>query len=429
MIDARPGEFSIGGADARALAERFGTPLFVYDADVVRNTWRQMRACFDYAPSMLHYAAVSNPNLHLLRLLRAEGACVHANTPGDIYCALRAGFSGAQIVLSGSNLGDEDLAYADQHGVHVNVDSLDDLRRACAARSPRDVGLRIHLANVLPESRIGVREHEVEEAVGIARSRDCRITSLHVYCGTHASGLERYRAAVDLLVAVGSTLADLDCLNIGGGFGYDYRAPDEHPFPFAELASVAGGAARELSRRRGRPIALRVEPGRSAVAGAAVLLTRVRSVKRADSRRYVGVDTTTANFTSPVVYGAHRRVVSVEPRGADELAADVCGCTTYSRDVIAQGFPLPSVQLGDLLAILDVGAYGYCMASHFLNRPRAAEVFVDRGEPLLVTRRETFEDLVRSQVEPPKDGSWLDPIHDEPTNRLSVTKPMSSRPL
>jgi diaminopimelate decarboxylase len=137
------------------------------------------------------------------------------------------------------------------------------------------------------------------------------------------------------------------------------------------------------------------------VAGAAVLLTRVRSVKRADSRRYVGVDTTTANFTSPVVYGAHRRVVSVEPRRADELVADVCGCTTYSRDVVAQGFPLPAVEVGDLLAILDVGAYGYCMSSHFLNRPRAAEVFVEGGEPLLVTRRETFEDLVCSQVEPP----------------------------
>jgi diaminopimelate decarboxylase len=122
----------------------------------------------------------------------------------------------------------------------------------------------------------------------------------------------------------------------------------------------------------------------------------------------VGVDTTTANFTSPVVYGSHRRVVSVEARQADDLPADVCGCTTYSRDLVAQGARLASVEVDDLVAVLDVGAYGYCMASHFLNRPRAAEVFVDRGRPVLVTRRETFEDLVRAQIAPPAEAGSVE---------------------
>ena len=399
MIDTRPGQFTIGGIDVASLAARFGTPLFVYDEDVVRRAWRELRECFTYAPTALHYAAVCNPNLYLLRLLRAEGACIHANTPGDVYCALRAGFREDQIVLSGSNLGEDDLAYAGQSGVHLNLDSLDDLARACVVLAPRDLGLRVHVADVLPESRIGLREHEVDEAVRLAAARGCRITSLHVYCGTHGRNLDRYAESLDRLVAIASRLPDVECLNVGGGFGYDYHAPDQHPFPFPALAVIAANAARELSARCGRPIGLRVEPGRAVVAGCGVLLTRVRSVKRGASRRYIGVDTTTANFTSPVVHGAHRRVVAVEHRGPDALAADVCGCTTYSRDVVAHGWPLPAVEVDDLLAILDVGAYGHCMASHFLNRPRAAEVFVDAGRARLVTRRETLEDLVAGQID------------------------------
>jgi diaminopimelate decarboxylase len=204
-------------------------------------------------------------------------------------------------------------------------------------------------------------------------------------------------------VSLGAALPDVHCLNLGGGFGYDYRAPDEHPFPFAELGAMAGAAAARLCERGGERVLLRVEPGRAVVAGAGILLTRVRSAKHAGDRRYIGVDTTTANFTSPIVHGSHRRVVSVAGGKPDEIPADVCGCTTYSRDFVARGATLPGVAVGDLLAVLDVGAYGACMASRFLNRPRPAEVFVDGGDALLVTRRETFEDLVRGQLEPEPD--------------------------
>ncbi len=398
MIDSTPEHFTIGGMAPRLLVERFGTPLFVYDSDTVRRTWRSVRACFDSTPTQLHYAAVCNPNLHLLRLLRGEGAHVHANTPGDVYCALRAGYTGDSIVLSGSNLGEDDIAFAGRHGVYIHLDSLDDLARACAVLGPTDVGLRVHL-ELLPESRIGVREHEVSDALRLATDGGCRITALHVYCGTHGRNLARYRDALARLVSLGSSLPDVACLNLGGGFGYDYCDPDARPFPFEELGAIAAAAAARLSEHRRTPVLLRVEPGRAMVAGAGVLLTRVRSVKRTAGRRYIGVDTTTANFTSPVVHGAHRRVVPVEVCPPDETPADVCGSTTYSRDFVAQGSCLPAVRPGDLLAVLDVGAYGSCMASHFLNRPRAAEVFVDDGQALLVTRREEFEDLVRCQVE------------------------------
>ena len=399
MIEARNGTVTVGGIPARALAGEFGTPLFVYDAEAVRAAYRRVRASIDYAPSRVHYAAVCNPNLHLLSLLRAEGAGVHANTPGDVFCALRAGFAPSDIVFSGSNLGPEDARYLGTAGVHVNVDSLEDLTRMAMCAPGRPVGLRVHLEHVLAESRVGLRESEIPRALSIADDLGVPVTALHVYCGTHGRSLGRYRAAVDRLVALGAELRDLECINVGGGFGYDYDDPDAQTFPFAELGRIVGDALGRLTRHAGREIVLRLEPGRALVAGAGIMLTTVRSSKHGGGKRYVGVDATVANFTSPAVHGARRRVVAVDGGDPAREPADVCGATTYSRDFLARGAELPALAPGDLLAVLDTGAYGYCMASHFLNRPRPAEVFVDGGVARLVTRRETFTDLVRPQIE------------------------------
>lgn len=401
MIEARNGHVTFEGITASEIAARYGTPVFVYDAATVRETYHRVRASLRHARSRVHYAAVCNPNLELLRVLRAEGAGLHANTPGDVFCGLRAGFSAEDIVFSGSNLGADDVDYLVGAGVDVNVDSLDDLRLLCARDPRRAVGLRVHVEEVLPESRIGLRENEIEAALAIARSFGCRVTALHVYCGTHGQKLGLWAEAVRRLVALAARIPDLECLNLGGGFGYDYRDPDGRAFPFDALARVAEEGVASLESSLGHSITLRAEPGRALVAASGVLLTRVRSTKNGRAMRYVGVDTTVANFTSPVVHGPHRRVVCAgNVRGA-EVPTTVCGATTYSRDFVARDAMLPELEVGDLLAVVDVGAYGYCMASHFLNRPKPAEVFVDRGEVRLVTRRETFADLLGAQIEEP----------------------------
>ncbi|HUJ63229.1 MAG TPA: hypothetical protein VLX92_32245 [Kofleriaceae bacterium] len=396
MIDTRSGKFEIGGVTARALAAAFGTPLYVYDAGVVRDRLRAIRAAFTRPSTRIHFAAVCNPNRYLLQLVRGEGAGLHANTPGDAACGLAAGYAGEDIVFSGSNASEDDLAFLIDRGVHVNVDSLDDLARAVAIAPGRPVGLRVHVADVLPESRVGLREHELDLALAIAQRAGSPIDSIHVYCGTHGQLVGRYLDALDRLLAHGRRLPDLACVNLGGGFGYDYR--DGTTFPFGELAAAAEARIDAMGRARGRELVLRVEPGRALVAPAGVLLSRVRSVKPGDGKRYIGLDTTVANFVSPQVHGAHRRVVAVELRPPADDRADLCGCTTYSRDILARDAALPALGVGDLVAVLDAGAYGYCMAGRFLNRPRPAEVFVDGGEARLVTRRETYADLMALQA-------------------------------
>ena len=396
MIHADGGVLMVGGIAAEELAARYGMPAYVYDAATIRATYREVRDSFRWSPTRIHFASVCNPNLHLLRILRDEGAGLHANTPGDVFCGLRAGFRAEDIVFSGSNVSEDDLRFLVGAGVAINVDSLDDLRRAVTVAPGRSFGVRIHLEEVLPESRIGLREHELDEALAMAARAGSKLESVHIYCGTHGRSLDRYRRAIARLIAHAARLPDLACINLGGGFGYDYH-DSAATFPFKTLADIVEGEVAQLAAARGRAITLRAEPGRAIVAGAGVLLTRVLSVKRAQKRRYIGVDTTVANFTSHAVHGHHRRVVAVGARPPAADVADLCGCTTYSRDVIAHDVPLGEVGVGDLVGVLDAGAYGYCMAGHFLNRPAPPELFVDDGVVTVATRRETFEDLVRLQ--------------------------------
>lgn len=394
------GESSLDGFDGESLVAQFGSPLFVYDASALRRSYRRLRAAFSQELARVHFAAVCNPNLALLKILREEGAGLHANTPGDVFCGLRAGFHAADIVCSGSNLGEDDLTYLLERGVFLNVDSLDDLARACRLGPGRAIGLRLHFEDVMPPSRVGIRPAELPEARRILDAHGCRLDSFHIYCGTHGHGVDRFRGPLTHLAELAVAHPTVSTLNLGGGFAFDYEHP-EAEFPFGDLAVEAERAVALVEGRRGdAKLRLRVEPGRALIAGAGLLLTRVRSVKVADGRRYVGLDTTVANLTSMPVHGTHRRALALTARPPHGLPADLCGCTTYSRDIIAKGISLPDVHVNDLLAVLDTGAYGYCMASHFLNRPKPAEVVLDGGVARLVTRRQTFEDLLGAQLEP-----------------------------
>jgi diaminopimelate decarboxylase len=390
---------AVASPRARELLARFGSPLYVYDAEAVRGAYGRFRAAFPCPRFDVHYAIVCNKNAYLVRLLHALGAGVHANTPGDVHAALRAGVPADRIVYSGTNLNAADLDYLLARGIAMNLDSLDQLRDR-AARGPGKVGLRLLVDDPDRRNRIGVSADELPEGLAIAAAAGLRLTALHVYAGTNTLRCERFLACLDRAIAASHALPDLEALDIGGGFGVPYRE-GQRPLELEELGAEVARRLGALSARRGRPIRLLAEPGRTLVAEAGVLLTTIVSVKERGGRRYVGVDTTVGNIVVESVYHPHHRVVAMEPRGPDlEVPTDVCGNTTHSRDFLGRSLRLPELRPGDVLALLDVGAYGYAMSSHFLNRPRPAEVVLDGGAAYLTTRRETFEDLTATQVAP-----------------------------
>lgn len=384
---------------AALLVERYGSPLYVYDAERVRASFRDFAGAFPYAPVDFHYAIVCNKNRHLVRLLHSMGAGIHANTPGDAFAALSAGVPAHRIVYSGTNLDAADLDFLLARGIRLNLDSVDQLRDF-AARSPGGaVGLRLLVDEPSRPNRIGVDPAELPEALAIARAANVRIIGLHMYAGTNNRSLERFLACFDRMRTAAALLPDLEELDVGGGFGVPYR-PGQEPLELSTLGREVAQRMEALSASRGRRIRLVVEPGRILVAEAGSLLVKVISVKERGGRRYIGVDTTVGNVVVESVYYPHHRVEALSPRGAPlELPTDVCGNTTHSRDFLARDCRLPPIAPGDLLALRDVGAYGYAMSSHFLNRPRPAEVVIDQGQHILTTRRETFADLLATQVD------------------------------
>lgn len=381
-------------ASTQELVARFGSPLYVYDAEVVRRRFGDLRAAFPYQPIDYHYGIVCNKNRYLVRLLHELGAGIHANTPGDAHAALEAGVPPSRIVYSGTNLNAADFRFLTDRGIHMNLDSLDQLRDFAELGNRGPVGLRLLIDPEDRPNRIGVTAEELPQALQMG----VRITGLHMYAGTNTRRVDRFLECLDRMIEASNALADLEYLDIGGGFGVAYQE-GQSPLDLAALGAGVSERLEALSAARGRRIRLVLEPGRLLVAEAGILVTTVVSVKERGGRRYVGVDTTVGNIVVESVYHPYHRIEAVSPRGGClDVPTDVCGNTTHSRDFLGRSCRLPDLRPGDLLVLRDVGAYGYAMSSHFLNRPRPAEVVVDRGEVHLTTRRETFDDLLATQV-------------------------------
>lgn len=386
---------------AKQLLQRYGSPLYVYESDRLQQTIRQISQAITYPHTQFRFASVTNGNISLLRIFRAANWGLHANTPGDVYLGLQAGFAPQQIVYSGSNLNREEMAQVLVWGVStLNLDSLAQLQLCCEVYqslpevSPPRLGLRLNEPTLTGNSRIGVRPEEFAEAIALAQSANLKLTGLHFYRGTGTNATTAFTQVISTLISIAQKLPDWEYLDFGGGFGYPYRH-QQVAFDWQQF----GQALSEQLQKLEKAIELVIEPGRAAIAGTATLLATVVSVKWQDQKQIVGVDTTIANLSVLAVHGGYRDIVLVAPNCQSLLhPTDVCGNTTYSRDYLGQNCQLPALKVGDVLAILDVGAYGYAMSSHFLHRPRPAEVLLEENQARLIRQREDYSVLLANQV-------------------------------
>lgn len=386
---------------AQELLHTYGSPLYVYDGNQLGQTIEHITRSMTHPHTKLRFASVTNGNIALLQIFKSAGWGLHANSPGDIYLGLRAGFAPAEIVYSGSNLERSEIEQVLDWGIEMlNLDSLSQLQmvgEVYAERreaQPIHLGLRLNEPSLTGDSRIGVQPGEFGAAVQLAAKFRLTLEGLHFYRGTGTNATEAFTQVIDRLLSIAKGLPDLRYLDFGGGFGYPYHH-GRVAFDWPQF----GRSLEEHLASWGRPLELVIEPGRAAIAGAAILLTRVVSVKWQEQKQVVGVDTTVSNLSVPTVHGGYRKIL---PVGVLEQEAcystDVCGNTTYSRDYLGKGCKLPQLSIGDTLAILDVGAYGYAMSSHFLHRLRPAEVLLTGQSHRLVRRREDYGVLLANQV-------------------------------
>jgi diaminopimelate decarboxylase len=400
----------------RALAERHGTPLYVYDAAGVRERLARLLAAgggrgFD----VVRYAQKANPNLALLRLLREGGALVDAVSAGELARALTAGWEAEQVTYCADLFDRAAVDALAAHPAAITVGSADMLEWVAALRPGGKVALRVnpgfgsgHHAKVSTggaSSKHGVWHGDLAQAVARARALGLDLNGLHVHIG---SGIELDRSAAlcesmrGFARLVGPALEWISC---GGGLPIPYREGGA-AIDVDGLARAWSAAREAIEGDLGQRLRLEIEPGRWLVAESGVLLCEVRGRKRSGEVDYVLVDAGFNDLLRPAMYGAYHQVSIVGRDGEATAPRVVAGPLCESGDVFTQSAeqllapqPLPDAQPGDLACLHDAGAYGFAMASTYNSRPLAAEVLVDRGEARLVRRRQTVHELLEPELE------------------------------
>ena len=387
---------------AQELLQVHGSPLYVYDSDILRQTVADITEAISYPHTKFHFASVTNGNIALLKIFKNAGWGLHANTPGDIYLGLNAGFYPHDIVYSGSNLNREEMEQVINWGVTtLNLDSISQLRLCCEVFSFRaktqkntteklNLGLRL---NISEDSRIGVSSLDFNEAISISHAVGLKISGLHFYRGTGTNATTAFIDVIDSILATAKKLPDWQYLDFGGGFGYPYHH-DHVAFDWQLFGNQLTNKISEIDKN----INLIIEPGSSSVAGCGTLLAKVVSVKWQGEKQIIGVDSTIANIAVISVHGGYREIITLKNSTSQKYLTDVCGNTTYSRDYLGKNCQLPALEIDDIIAILDVGAYGYAMSSHFLHRPRPAEVLLENGTYHLIRKREDYSILLNNQI-------------------------------
>jgi len=403
------------GVPLDVIAKAAGTPSYVYSSSTVRNRYELLADTLTPIPHRIHYTLKANSNRALLRLVRSLGAGVDVVSGGELFRARAAGFTGSEIIFGGVGKTERELAEAlDAQVLLINVESEAELllidKLAAKRRVKAPVSIRVNPEITVDAAHQYIRTGEKGHKFGVPFDDARRVAELaaslpHVtllgldmHLGSQLSRVDPYRVGTERLTSIAADLRNrgigsLRYLDIGGGLGVRYDS--EEPPDLARFAQSVLPLVAESG------LQLIMEPGRFVVGNAGVLLTRVLYRKHSGGKEYVITDAGMTELLRPSHYGAFHRIEAVEASDS-RIRADVVGPVCESGDFLALDREMQNVRPGDLLAVFDVGAYGFVMSSSYNSRPRGAEVLVDGDRFAIVTERENYETLVQQEVDDPE---------------------------
>ena len=404
---------SVDAGQIRRLAETFGTPCYVYTADVIREQIRSL-AAFD----VVRYAQKACSNLHILRLMREQGALVDAVSLGEIERALRAGFrpgsEPAELVYTSDVIDGATLERVVTLGIPVNAGSEDMLDQLGRRRRGHPVWLRVNPGFGHGHSRKtntggasskhGIWHENLDGALKRLDEHGLDLIGLHMHIGSGSDFEHLQKLAAAMASQLRGLGRDLRAISAGGGLPIPYRA-GEAPLDVDAYFRVWDAARRSIEAQLGHPVKLEIEPGRYLVAESGLLLAEVRATKTVGGNRFVLIDAGFDNLVRPAMYGSWHEISIVRRQGGaaagPSVPTIVAGPLCESGDVFTQGeggvvLPrdLPEARVGDLVVIHDAGAYGASQASNYNSRPYAPEIMIDGGQPRLIRRRQTLDELL-----------------------------------
>lgn len=419
-MEYRNNRLYISGFQVTELAERFGTPLYIYSAAVLRRQIERVRHAFSGLPFRPFYAMKANGNLSILRIVHGAGFGCDAVSPGEIYLAMKAGFTADDIWFTCSNVSDEDLRAIPDHRIVLNLNSMSEVDRVIALGLRNPLALRVnpdvgagHHADVVTAGgsvKFGIDLAEIENARMMLEDAGSRVIGIHAHIGSGIDDLQPLLESAKRLLGLVPSFPNLRFVNFGGGLSTPYR-PDDVEFPIEEYGRRLTALAAPLLEER--KLTAILEPGRYIAAECGTLVARTTTKRISAGVEWIGVDSGFNHLARPSKYGAYHHIVNASDgrkeslrshwmpsEGREEVivSGNICESgDVFTRTESGKNRPraIDRVKIGDLLAFCDAGAYGFSMASHYNARLLPPEILLDGRDVHVIRKRQSLDDLTR----------------------------------
>lgn len=399
--------------EVEKLIDRFGSPLYVYDETTLRTRVSEAKDALSAHPNVQFlYACKSNTNPTILKIFQQEGLGLDIVSLGELALALQVGFDRKNILYTSDNITEKEMQVLIQKGIRVNLGSLSQIKRygklnsnssvsGISIRINPDWGAGHHPYTITggPKSKFGIYTDQLEELQSHAEEFQLKIQGLHCHIGSGILNTEDFLKGVEITLKIAESLPNLNFINLGGGWGVPYR-PNERALDLHALGFELCKLFEDFNRNYGRELLFYLEPGRFFVAESGVLLVTVVNRKKTPLYQFVGTDSGFNHLIRPMAYGSYHEILNYSNPNGEKEKVVVAGNICESGDIFTQGDDgieersIPEVREGDILGILNSGAYGFSMASNYNLQTRPAEVLRTlNGDWKLIRRRETLKDL------------------------------------
>lgn len=402
-----------GNTSPRELIHKYGSPLYVYNESILRQRCREMASLVSYPRFTVNYSCKANTNLELLKIIHQEGIHADAISPGEVHVLQKAGYRPEEIFYISNNISREEMRTVTDMGIIISIDSLSQLEQLGEVNPGGNVAIRLnpglgvgHHKKVITagdDTKFGIDLELIPEVKDIANRYDLKIVGLNQHLGSLFMKGDIFVEGAKLLLAAAKGFHDLDFIDIGGGFGIPYRKQDNEPrLELNEFGDNLSAVLSDWAKEYGKQVEFIIEPGRYIVAESGAVLGTVHTLKENHRTNYIGTDIGFNVLARPMLYDSHHDIEIYKKYGVPEenfRKATVVGNICESGDILAKDRLLPEIAEGDIIGIMDAGAYGYCMSSNYNSRLRPAEVLITaEGRDVLIRRRDTLDDLMRNYI-------------------------------
>lgn len=401
------------GNDPFDLIAEYGSPLYVYNEEILRTRCREIKNLVTYENFVPHYSIKSNTNIHLLKIIHEEGLHADVMSPGEIYLALESGFTPEELFYIPNNATPCDMRYAIERGILTSVDSLSQLEMYGTLNPGGKVAIRFnpgigagHHEKVVTagkKTKFGVNPEDIDKVNLLLEKYNLTLIGINQHIGSLFMNADPYIQSTSFILEFAKQFDSLEFIDLGGGFGIPYHKQEgEARLDMQALGTKLDEVLHSFAADYGKKIQFQIEPGRYIPCESGIVLGTVTSLKSNGGIHYMGTDIGFNVLQRPIMYRSHH---DIELYSQDSLPSHtltpftVVGNICESGDILAKDRVLPTPHIGDLIGIMDAGAYGFCMSSSYNQRPRCAEVLIEStGAIRLIRKRETFEDLIRNML-------------------------------